>query len=179
MAKVLAKSSDLNSASCWTVHPVRSRHLDLVAVGSGTPVSVALTSNRAAVHRKVCLNVKTNYCQTFRVSGWQKSFSSTELHHHHRHQYLRIHLRTYCSDQVLSVKETELDKDKLTCLLRLEKKQRLSRPQTSTLSLSPGDRTEFSFFQHSLCQKKRRNEWVWEFNDRPETQVGLKIRVKL
>lgn len=38
----------LNVAPCWTVHPLRAKHLDLIPVRSGTPVPITPALHRAA-----------------------------------------------------------------------------------------------------------------------------------
>lgn len=45
----------LNGAPCWTVHPPRTGHLDLVAVRSGAPVSVTPRLHGAGGRGKLTL----------------------------------------------------------------------------------------------------------------------------
>lgn len=50
---VVVVSHNLSCAPCWTVHPSRTRHLDLVTIGSSAPMSVTSSLHRAAGRRKL------------------------------------------------------------------------------------------------------------------------------
>lgn len=50
---LFVESCNLSCAPCWTVHPFRARHLDLVTVGSSTPMSVTSSLHIAVGRRKL------------------------------------------------------------------------------------------------------------------------------